>query len=82
MKAFCCSLLIFEKANNRGKPGRAEEVWRWNVMSFFGNGEVKEQVSQGANVQTQTRNQEKTKQKRDDDDGHPIITSLVYFCAV
>jgi hypothetical protein len=81
MKLFCSSLLIFEKANNRGRLGRAEEVWRWSVMSFFGNGEVKEQVSQGANVQAQTRNQQQTKQKRDDD-SRPITTSLVSFCTL
>jgi len=50
-------------------------------MSFFGNGEVKEQVSQGANVQAQTRNQQQTKQKRDDD-SRPITTSLVSFCTL
>jgi hypothetical protein len=81
MKLFCCSLLIFEKANNRGKLGRAEEVWYWNFAALFGNGEVKEQVSQGANVQTQTGNQQKPKQKRDDDP-HAITTSLVSFCAL
>ncbi|HWY67994.1 MAG TPA: hypothetical protein VNX88_04975 [Terriglobales bacterium] len=41
----------------------------------------KEQVSQGANVQAQTGNQQKRKQKRDDDP-HPIATSLVSFCTL
>jgi hypothetical protein len=41
MKLFCCSLLIFEKANNRGKVGREEEVWCWNFTALFGSGKVK-----------------------------------------
>jgi hypothetical protein len=67
MKSSCCSLLIFEKANNRGKLGGAEEVWCWNFMAFSRDGEVKEQVSQGAKVQTQKRDEQKCKQNSDYD---------------